>query len=157
MGKSSAVHEYFDVIEGGFKCKIAGCTKPIVKCSSSSTSGEWSHIEQNHSEIFEELKVKKQPAKRKLQTIEEQLELRLVPVKKSKTEEAEYEAVKMIARRKIPFTIVDDSFFQSLLTANYKGIKLHGSRHYARTVLPRVANESLKVLRKEMPVDFSRF
>jgi len=151
MGKkTSVVWQYFDVVPGGLNCKIADCPAPFVVCASKSTSGQWNHLETNHSAIYEQLKPQKQPPKRKMPTDEGKFDPPAVSVKRSKTDEAESEVMKMLARRNIPFALVDDHFFQELVAAKYKGINLHGSRHYAVTVLPRVANDLLKKLREEI-------
>jgi len=148
MGKTSVVHQYFKSIDGGYKCTITGCSNPDVRCAGNTTSNQWSHLEHNHLEIFNELKSQKQPAKRK--SIIDESQSATAPIKKSKTEYAEQNTMKMIARRNLPFTVVDDPFFQELLSAKYKGINLRKSSYYARTVLPKVANESMTKLRNEI-------
>lgn len=52
----------------------------------------------------------------------------------------------MLARRNAPFTLLDDPYFQWLLSKTYKDIKLFGSRHFARFVLPRVASDIIQKL-----------
>jgi len=146
MGKkSSVVWKHFETTDGELKCTIIGCRDPILNASATSgTNSQWSHLEHSHPEIYEELKKEKLPSKRKSNgngTTEK-------TSKKSKKEDGESQIMMMLARRNVPFTLVDDPLFRMMTTKTFGITSPNKSSHYARTVLPRVATEILSNLRE---------
>jgi hypothetical protein len=107
----------------------------------------WSHLKNNHKEIHDALE--KLPAKRKASSTNEN-EPAVIPAKTRRTHDAETSIMKMIARRNAPFTLLDDDLFRRMMSKTFVNVGLRGSRHFSRTVLPRVAGEVLNKLRNEV-------
>jgi hypothetical protein len=144
--RPSSVWAYFEDATGGVTCTIAGCKDTFVQRTNTSTSGQWDHLQRNHKAIYDSLQ--KLPSKRK-QPAEDATSSE-TPVKKRKTDDPETQIMKMLARRNVPFTMVDDPLFRRMTSITFPGTKIRGSRYYARVVLPKVAQETVQKLRSEV-------
>lgn len=142
----SAAWKYFDKTETGAACKIVGCDRPLVVSTGASTTPLWSHLESHHKTIHANVESLKQPPKRKRM----EAPVTSPEIIKTKTEIAEDEIMKMLARLNAPFTTVDDPLFKRMMTKTFPDMKVRGSRYFARTVLPRLAAEVLKGLRSKI-------
>ena len=70
--------------------------------------------------------------------------------KKTRTEDGEIRIMKMIARKNVPFTLVDDPLFKLMTTKTFGIAQPRTSRHYALKVLPNIAKETLAKLRTDI-------
>jgi hypothetical protein len=147
MGKkSSAVWTHFEKVDGEIRCTITDCKGPVLESKSSSTTSQWNHLEKYHNDIFKQMEAQKLPMKRKVNKDDAIAKT----AKKSRQDESESQILRMLARRNVSFTLVDDPLFRRMTTKAFGIVNPNQSRHYARKVLPLVASEVLSKLREDV-------
>lgn len=151
MGKKSAVWRYFTEENNEIKCNVTGCPSPSVKRSTKATTNLWVHLETNHSDVYNGIKSEKlPPTNKRKSTADESQASNLDSTQKRMRLDAETAIMKMLARRNVPFTLVDDPLFKQMAEKAFKNVKHRSSQYYAVKVLPTVANNILEKLRQEI-------
>ncbi|KAI1701578.1 hypothetical protein Ddc_17548 [Ditylenchus destructor] len=152
----SSVWKYFTKSPDGGFCNIEFCKSKFVKRHEKDTSTKnfWSHLQFNHADIYANERIEKPPKRKKgecsnIKSTQQTIENFAVP-KKTRNENIELDLVRMIARRAVPFSIINDPFFRRMFETAFPDVKMRESHYYLRRILPMLSNEIISLLRAKV-------